>query len=115
MNCVKCGAGVPDDSMFCPKCGAGVNVQHVPVSNHLVSAILTTLFCCLPFGIVSLIYASRVDLLLSFNKIDDAKTASRKALQWVVVGIVSAFAFWALYAAVVAALGLSPVLLNPAV
>jgi hypothetical protein len=31
-----------------------------PPSNYLVPAILTTLFCCTPFGIVALVYAAQV-------------------------------------------------------
>ena len=33
----------------------------VYIPNHLVWAILTTLFCCLPLGVVSIVYASQVD------------------------------------------------------
>lgn len=32
-----------------------------PPKNHLVEAILVTLFCCLPFGIVGIINAARVE------------------------------------------------------
>jgi hypothetical protein len=39
-----------------PPNGAGI---YVP--NNLVWAILSTLFCCLPLGVVSIVYASQVD------------------------------------------------------
>ncbi len=90
-----------EDFKFCPKCGAGINMQDVSVPNHLVLAILTTLFCCIPFGIVSLVYASRVDLLLSCNRVDDAKIASAKARNWAFVGIVSMLILMALYSIIV--------------
>src|SRR5690242_9892722 len=32
-----------------------------PPPNHLVWSILTTLFCCLPLGIVSIIFAAQVN------------------------------------------------------
>ncbi|MBO7197759.1 MAG: CD225/dispanin family protein, partial [Tidjanibacter sp.] len=34
-----------------------------PPSSNLIWGILTTIFCCLPFGIVSIVFASRVDSL----------------------------------------------------
>ncbi len=33
----------------------------IPPSSNMVWAILTTIFCCLPFGIVAIVYASKVD------------------------------------------------------
>lgn len=50
--------------------------------NYLVWAILTTLFCCLPFGIVSIVYASKVDNLYSARDYYGAKDASDKAKKW---------------------------------
>ena len=47
--------------------------------NFLVWAILGTLFCCLPFGIVSIVYASKVDRLWYAGDYDGAKDAARKA------------------------------------
>ena len=37
----------------------GGSREYIP--NHLVWSILSTLFCCLPLGIVSIVYASQVD------------------------------------------------------
>ena len=34
------------------------NYQPVRPDNYLVVAILTTICCCMPFGIVSIVYAS---------------------------------------------------------
>lgn len=50
--------------------------------NYLVWAILTTLFCCLPFGIVSIVYASKVDSLYSSQDYFGAKAASDNAKKW---------------------------------
>jgi len=54
------------------------------VPNHLVWAILTTLFCCLPFGIVSIVYASQVDGKRAAGDINGAREASRKAGLWAI-------------------------------
>ena len=59
------------------------------VPNHLVWAILTTLFCCLPLGIVSIVYASQVDGKRAAGDIHGAREASRKAGSWAIWSAVS--------------------------
>lgn len=59
------------------------------VSNNLVWAILTTLFCCLPFGIVSIVYASKVDGLRIAGNIPAAVEMSQKARNWAIAAAVS--------------------------
>jgi len=54
------------------------------VANNLVWAILTTLFCCLPLGIVSIVYASKVDGLRAAGNVQAAREAARKAGWWAV-------------------------------
>jgi len=54
--------------------------------NNLVWAILTTLFCCLPLGIVSIVKASQVNGLWAAGQFDNAQKASRDAKK---------FAIWA--------------------
>lgn len=54
--------------------------EYIP--NHLVWAILSTLFCCLPFGIVSIVYASQVDGKRAAGDIAGAREASGKAKFW---------------------------------
>jgi len=52
------------------------------VPNHLVWAILTTLFCCLPLGVVSIVYAAQVDGRRAAGDLAGAFEASRKAARW---------------------------------
>ena len=54
--------------------------EYIP--NHLVWAILSTLFCCLPLGIVSIVYASQVDGKRAAGDIAGAREASDKAKFW---------------------------------
>ncbi len=58
----------------------GGTQEYVP--NHLVWAILSTLFCCLPLGIVSIVYASQVDGKRAAGDISGAREASDKAKFW---------------------------------
>ncbi|MBB1086956.1 CD225/dispanin family protein [Lysobacter sp. SG-8] len=53
---------------------------HVP--NHLVWAILSTILCCLPAGIVSIVYAAQVNGKLAAGDIAGAQDASNKAKTW---------------------------------
>jgi len=56
--------------------------EYVP--NHLVWAILTTLFCCLPLGIVSIVYAAQVDGKRAAGDLPGAWESSRKAKLWAI-------------------------------
>lgn len=53
----------------------------MPESN-LIWAILTTLFCCMPLGIVSIVYASKVSSLYALGDYEGARKASQKAQKW---------------------------------
>jgi hypothetical protein len=71
-----------------------------PVPNYLVWSILTTIFCCLPFGIVSIVYAAQVNGKLAAGDYAGALDASRKAKTWAwwsagvtVIGFVAYFIF----------------------
>jgi uncharacterized membrane protein YvbJ len=102
--CTHCGAEVGANDQFCTQCGNAVSqasgaprgeqppqgqtqpsasqpgVPHV--ETHLVKAILSTLFCCLPFGIVAIVYASQVNTKLQARDYAGAQTASDKANFW---------------------------------
>ncbi|MFP5334212.1 MAG: CD225/dispanin family protein [Actinomycetes bacterium] len=55
-----------------------------PPSNNLVWAILTTLFCCLPLGVVSIVFAAQVNGKWQAGDYAGAQEASRKAKQWAI-------------------------------
>jgi uncharacterized membrane protein YozB (DUF420 family) len=61
-----------------------VNTSSPVVSNNLVWAILSTLFCCLPLGIVSIIHAAKVNGLLAAGDVAGARDASEKAKKWAI-------------------------------
>lgn len=64
---------------------------------YLVWAILTTLFCCLPFGIVSIVYASQVNSYYNNGQYDSAIDASRKAKKWAMWSALSSIIIAVLY------------------
>ena len=57
--------------------------------NYLVWAILTTLLCCLPFGIVSIVYSSKVDSLYYAGDYISAQQAADKAKKWAMWSAIS--------------------------
>ena len=67
------------------------NQPPVKPSNNLVWAILTTICCCLPFGIVSIVYAAKVDSLYYSGHYEEANAAARKAGTWAVVAAIVGF------------------------
>lgn len=56
--------------------------------NYLLWAILSTLFCCLPLGIVSIYYAAKVDGLYKQGEYYDADEASEKAKKYAMYGAI---------------------------
>ena len=97
-----------DRAVACPRCGAPVNGRQVMVApagatvpNHMVGAILTTLFCCLIGGIIAIIYASQVNTKLAQGDIEGAKAASRTAGGWIIANIVVGLIGSLLYALIV--------------
>jgi hypothetical protein len=57
------------------------------VPNYLVPAILATLFCCLPVGVVSIVFATQVNSKLAVGDIQGAVAASKSAKLWLIVSV----------------------------
>ena len=99
MFCPQCGANNADNAAVCVQCGrrfqlAAPSPTPLPVTgvvmppgapaveNYLVFAILATVFCCIPTGIVSIIYAAQVNGKLLAGDYAGAQEASRNAKTW---------------------------------
>lgn len=65
-----------------PGGGYGGPPGGTPPDNHLVAAILTTLFCCLPIGIVSIVKSSQVNQKWQVGDFAGAQQASEEAKTW---------------------------------
>jgi hypothetical protein len=59
-----------------------------PPPNYLVWAILTTIFCCLPFGIVSIVFAAQVNSKWNSGDAAGAQASSGRARQWAIIAAV---------------------------
>lgn len=56
--------------------------QQTPPPNYLAWAIVTTILCCLPFGIVSIIYAAQVNSKWAIGDVSGALQSSKNAKTW---------------------------------
>ncbi|SHJ66228.1 Interferon-induced transmembrane protein [Tangfeifania diversioriginum] len=85
------------------------SAQQIPPPNYLVWAILTTILCCLPFGIVSIVYAAQVNSKWTAGDYEGAKQSSKNAKiwAWVSFGVALAGAIiWAILTLVIGIAGL---------
>lgn len=111
--CPKCGAQVADGATFCPNCGYKLS-EAQPVStpsqpqpttpnskpcpdNYLVYAILTTLFCCLPFGIAGIVKAAQVSTKYQAGDYEGAVQASAEAKKWSQIALICGIVWFVIY------------------
>jgi len=97
------GGGTPPPPTPPPPYGAsGVpGLQGTPPPNYLVWAILTTIFCCLPLGIVSIVFSTQVNSKWALGDVGGAQDASVKAkrfaiwsaIAWAVIAVLSGILF----------------------
>src|SRR5512135_824417 len=80
LNCVKCGQSLREGAPTAPP--APPATPAVPIPNYLVQAILCTIFCCLPAGIVGIVYAAQVNTKVALGDLAAAQALSRKAKTW---------------------------------
>ena len=70
-----------------------------PPSNNMVWAIISTVLCCLPAGIVAIVYAAKVNTLWAAGQYQEAIKAAAQARTWAiasaVVGVVVGVVYFA--------------------
>lgn len=104
MFCTKCGTEIPENTAFCPTCATPANVQSqdqpawaqqnvdslrqpVKVTNWLVPAIISTLCCCLPLGVVSIVFAAQANSKAEQGNYEEAQKAADKAKLFFILAI----------------------------
>jgi len=73
--------------------------------NYLVESILVTIFCCLPFGIAGIVYASQVNSKYASGDYEGAVKASDDAKKWMKWGLIAGIIVVVLYLVFLFALG----------
>ncbi|OAD90519.1 hypothetical protein A7A78_05660 [Aequorivita soesokkakensis] len=71
--------------------------METPPDNNLVWAILCTVLCCLPLGIVSIIKATKVKELWAMGDTIGAQKAADDAKKYAIWGAAAAAIVWVLY------------------
>ncbi|MBL7500716.1 CD225/dispanin family protein [Frankia nepalensis] len=69
----------------------------MPIPNYLWQSIVTTVLCCLPAGVIALVYSTRVQPKQQMGDIQGALEASKKAKTWCIVSAAVAGAGILLY------------------
>lgn len=72
------------DTNICPK-------------TWMVESILVTVFCCVPFGIVGIVNASKVSSLYAQGQYEEAQKASSNAKKWTKIGFFTGLAVTIIY------------------
>ena len=73
--------------------------------NYLVESILATVLCCLPLGVVGIVYATQVNSKYDAGDYEGAQKASRDAKKWVTWSVIASVIFIVLYLIFIFALG----------
>src|SRR5690554_757471 len=65
--------------------------SNIPVrpKTWLVESILVTILCCLPFGIVGIVYAAKVNSLYDQGLYSEADRSSKNAKRWTTIGLIA--------------------------
>ncbi len=64
------------------------------VQNYLIPAILATVFCCLPLGVVSIIFATQVNSKIAAGDTAGALESSKKAKMFMFLSIGGGLLIW---------------------
>lgn len=114
MYCRRRGTANDDNAYRCVNCSELLHeaarptpAATSPVNNNLILAIVVTVLCCLPLGLVGVVYAAQVNARAQGGDIAGAEDAARKARLWSFWGLGVGLALYTGYVvlAVLGALG----------
>lgn len=77
-----------------PRPGGPTGPAGQAVPNYLVLSILATLLCCLPTGVVGIVYSSQVNTKLAQGDVAGAKKASDNARLWSIISVGAGVLLW---------------------
>lgn len=101
-NCPSCGVQNADFNSKCESCGKALpdmsSARYQGIDDYLIQAILVTIFCCLPFGIVGIVYAAQVKGFAGSGNEAAARSASESAKFWTHLGFGLGIAIAGIYA-----------------
>ena len=85
-----------------PSCQQEPEINWVP---YLVLSIISTVCCCIPAGIVAIVFSSKINSEVSAGNIEAARKAAKMAKIWIIVSVVAGALAIILYAIFLAVVG----------
>ena len=117
--CPYCEYELAAEANFCRQCGrelppaeSAITASEAPPAvsattyttrpeavpnDYLAWAILATILCCIPFGVVAIVYAAQVNSLVAAGNYAAAWKASQNAKKWCLVSLFTGIAVYILY------------------
>ena len=71
------------------------------IPNYLWQSIVATVLCCMPFGVVAIVFSAKVDGLVARGDIAGANAASKSAKNWMIAAAASGGAIVLIYVVMV--------------
>lgn len=84
-----------------------IDPANKPPDNNLVWAIVSTILCCWPLGIVSIIKSTKVNSLWAQGDHAGAQKSADDAKKWAIYSAIGAAVFWVLYVILIVVLGVA--------
>ncbi|MFA4986017.1 MAG: CD225/dispanin family protein [Candidatus Brocadiia bacterium] len=108
MFCQKCGSPNDDNNHRCTACGEVLfrspERMAVEVNSHLAWAILVTILCCVPFGVVAIVYSTNADRAAMQGNLEFARASAKKAMMWLRLGLIAGLTIWIVLGTLIAVL-----------
>lgn len=99
MRCPECGADNQSEvTNICDRCGAKLKdlqpqtrmegTKPAKFESYFIHSIILLACCCMPFGIVALIYAADAKSKFETGRYREAEEKAAKAKLWCIIGLV---------------------------
>jgi len=100
---VSVSAPLTTNPTFAQPAPPAVNpMSYQKIPNYLWQSIAVTVLCCVPFGIVAIVFAAKVDGLVARGDLAGAQAASKSAKTWVNVSVGAWVVIFVIYMALFA-------------
>lgn len=80
----------------------GEPVNWVP---YLVLSIISTICCCIPFGIVAIVFSAKINSAVTMGNMEEARKAAKTARIWIIAAFVLGIVATILYAIIMSMIG----------
>ena len=64
---------------------------------YLILSIISTLCCCLPFGVVGIVFSAKINSAILAGNLEEAQNNAKMARIWIIVSFAIGFLTWLIY------------------